>query len=607
MSIGYKNITKCQIGPAISDSEITILLENISDYVPFLNAPGDYVYAILADPSNTEIIKIDVAASSTSGLSAARGQGGTAARAWRRGTLLYQELTAESLDEIFQQAVFRTVSYNPNGFLSPAYIGEKVFQDDATACKKRWWKSWDATNPVWILIAGTICDGERTIYPTDPEWDFTVPDGWDNGWPVFVDYSTLKGAGYNYYGQLGQGDHGSGTDRATPILISNVYGRNWRAIGSGSRHCLGIDTNGTLWTWGYNNDGQLGLGGYADMDDPSEVGSVTTWGRATGSVKTSIAIRTDGTMWVWGDNASDYLGLGLGQANNILVPTQVGTETDWVQAETKGTLSWALKSDGTLWGWGYGSNGYIGLGHTAHRYTPEIIGTGENITSGHLTIGTRYKITSQTDQDFTADGAADNNVGTSFVATGTNVILDADDTVQIVESDWASLGKLGGSSLNSVFAIKTSGALYACGFNGNGELGIGNTTNKTVFTLVSSGWSKVAHGSGGDGTTLGIKTDGTLWSWGSNILSKLGLGYGGGYVTSPAQIGTATDWVDVAVGVGQSLAVKSDGTAYSWGYNQQYCLGIGSEVVELKNTPQAVAGSTTAAILAAGEYHSLWL
>ena len=170
MSVGFRNITKARLKEAISAGDTTIRLENPADYPAFLKSPGTYVYANLISHQYSEIVKIDVAASTVNGLSVARGQESTVARAWGRGTWLYQDVSAAALGDFQQKGTFRTVEYNPNGVLTPAYAGEKIYQDDLTDCKKRWWKSFNATDPYWTLIVGTICEGETLSYPDDFEW-----------------------------------------------------------------------------------------------------------------------------------------------------------------------------------------------------------------------------------------------------------------------------------------------------------------------------------------------------------------------------------------------------------------------------------------------------
>lgn len=147
MAIGFRNETKCQIKADITADATTILL-NPSDYPPYLKSPGDYVYGILRNSQNIEVVKIDVSASNEYGLNVARAQESTSARAWSRGSYLYQEMTAATLDALLQKAVFRTVATTPVGSLTPEYLGEKVYQSTGA-----WWKSTGLTNTDWKLIA----------------------------------------------------------------------------------------------------------------------------------------------------------------------------------------------------------------------------------------------------------------------------------------------------------------------------------------------------------------------------------------------------------------------------------------------------------------------
>lgn len=94
---------------------------------------------------------------------------------------------------------------------------------------------------------------------------------------------------------------------------------------------------------------------------------------------------------------------------------------------------------------------------------------------------------------------------------------------------------------------------------------------------------------GGDGVTashsLAILPDGSLWAWGDNSSGQLGIGYTGGFVTVPTRVGTDTDWVDIAAGYKFSLALKSDGTLWAWGYNISGQLGDGTGITSGKDKP----------------------
>jgi|SRR3989344_2849311 len=114
---------------------------------------------------------------------------------------------------------------------------------------------------------------------------------------------------------------------------------------------LAIRTNGTLWTWGKNNVGQLGLGdastGYPSYikkyrSSPVQVGTLGTWSSVWSGVSNSFATKTDGTVWAWGQNGNGILGIGDTYSRSS--PVQVGTLATWTQVTVAGAASGALKS-----------------------------------------------------------------------------------------------------------------------------------------------------------------------------------------------------------------------------------------------------------------------
>jgi len=90
---------------------------------------------------------------------------------------------------------------------------------------------------------------------------------------------------------------------------------------------LAIKTDGTLWVWGRNDAGQLGIGNTVDRSSPVQVGALSDWAQVCGIDRTSLAIKTDGTLWSWG-LASNGL-LGNGATVNRSSPVQIGSLTDW--------------------------------------------------------------------------------------------------------------------------------------------------------------------------------------------------------------------------------------------------------------------------------------
>jgi len=116
------------------------------------------------------------------------------------------------------------------------------------------------------------------------------------------------------------------------------------------------------------------------------------------------------------------------------------------------------------------------------------------------------------------------------------------------------------------------GLLYASGYNGYGQLGLGNTTDRHVFTQVGTeSWKMIAAGVY---HTIGLKLDGTIWGTGGNHYSCLGLG-DSTQRNSFVQIGSDSDWVYVFCGSWNSFAIKTDGSLYAWGWNERGQLGLG--------------------------------
>lgn len=269
---------------------------------------------------------------------------------------------------------------------------------------------------------------------------------------------TLWALGANYSGQLGDGS------LVSSITLFQVgAATNWVSVDADNGYTIALRANGTLWSWGANNLGQLGDGTIGGRSIPAQIGTDTDWQSfSTDHGFTSIAIKTNGTMWVWGSSGAGNLGLGPGILNGIL-PTRIGTATDWRSISVGYEHCLALKTNGTLWGWGINSLGELGDGTNTAKTIPVQIGTA---------------------------------------------------------NDWQIV-----SASKAIYslAIKTSGTLWACGGNTFGQLGLGNTVNTNVITQVgtATNWQSISAGSG---QSLAIKTDGSLWGWGDNSSGQIGDG-----------------------------------------------------------------------------------
>lgn len=320
-----------------------------------------------------------------------------------------------------------------------------------------------------------------------------------------------------------------------------------------------INTSGQLFTWGgfvftftpvfppitvyYYNSLNLGHGnGRIPRSSPIQVGTGTNWSKVSVGGQTTAAIKTDGTLWTWGWNAYGQLGIAV-DTNTRTSPVQVGTGTNWSQVSVGRLHVLALKTDGTLWSWGNNDSGELGHNDVNDKSSPVQVGAGTNWSK--ISAGYSHSLAVKTDGTLWAWG--DNIRG----QIGDNSVINRSSPVQIgTGTNWSSV-----SAENNSFAIKTDGTLWGWGSNNYGQLGDNTVIARSSPVQVGTGtdWSKVSTG----GTfTLAIKTNGTMWSWGQNNLGQLGHN-NLTYRSSPVQIGALTTWIDIDSSRYFCAAIKS--------------------------------------------------
>ncbi len=367
-------------------------------------------------------------------------------------------------------------------------------------------------------------------------------------------------------------DNGDGTATFDPAgagaggTVTYTFGSaTWTKISIGSYHSLGVKTDGTLWGWGYNEDGELGNGTYDDTTVPVQSGTSTDWANVSAGYYHSLGVKTDGTLWGWGYNDYGELGSAGGYNPN---PLQLFPGTDWEQVEAGYYMSFALKSDGTLWAWGYNGYGLLGNGTTTHSDTPVQVGTATDWASISTNPYGEYALAIKTDGTLWVWGS-DNDYGQ--FGTG-----DTDNSLVPIQSgtdtDWA---KVDAGVYHSV-GLKTDGTAWCWGYNGEGELGNGTYDDSDTPVQVGTGtdWADMTTGYY---CTNAVKTDGTLWGWGYNGYGQLGNGTTDD-TNVPVQSGTDMDWVKVtgSYEAYSSLGLKSNGNLYGWGYNEYGQVGNGT-------------------------------
>ena len=311
----------------------------------------------------------------------------------------------------------------------------------------------------------------------------------------------------------------------------------------------------------------------------------------------TTAVRDDGTVWVWGTGTNGQLGDGnSGIGVRAMTPVQVaGLEAVDKVADGNG-MAYALKADGTVWGWGINNLGQLGDGTTIDRPRP-VQATGLTNVKG-VDAGDFYAAAVKTDGTVWHWGASQALISDNFGTNPTPLQLNGIANVSAIAA--------GG---NHLLMLKTDKTVWGIGANGWGQLGDGSTTNRHSPVQVAGLSNVVSIAAGGD-FGLALKEDGTIWAWGFNRSGELGPGVpSGDFSPHPNAVqvtGLPAGMKSIAAGPEFSLAVASDGTVWSWGDNSDFQLGQGSQVI-VNAVPKQIPNFGNVAAVAAGSNHSVAL
>ncbi|HKO99188.1 MAG TPA: S8 family serine peptidase [Pyrinomonadaceae bacterium] len=307
----------------------------------------------------------------------------------------------------------------------------------------------------------------------------------------------------------------------------------------------------------------------------------------------NFALRQDGTVWGWGRNDATSMGNGVvgGQFTN---PVPVNSVSAATAISTGGTHTLALKSDGTVWSWGFNTRGETGGGPM--HVDPLIIDGLNNVTA--VSAGANHSMAMKND-------------GTVWIWGGNDrgqLGLGSEDSVHhavpVAVPGLTGVTDIAAGTWFSV-VVRNDGTVWTWGENQNGQLGVtGGSRNTPVQVSGISGVKSVAVSYN---HVLALKTDGTVFGWGMNEFGQTGSTSFGTLNATPAQVNNLTNVTRVAAGRGFSLALKTDGTVWAWGLNGSGQLGKGPTGSEPQPNPSVVSDLSSVSSIAAGDSHGLAL
>jgi alpha-tubulin suppressor-like RCC1 family protein len=358
--------------------------------------------------------------------------------------------------------------------------------------------------------------------------------------------------------------------------LEDLYVKDYEVIDEFAR-------TGSLWSWGNNANGQLGNNVSVDRSSPVQTVSVgTNWKQVTRGIFHAAAIKTDGTLWSWGQGTSGELGNNA--ITNRSSPVQtVSVGTNWQQVACGGSFTASIKTDGTLWLWGFNSVGELSITAPAARSSPiQVITGGTNWKQ--VSTGINHCGAIKTDGTLWLWGGNSPNG-----QLGDNTVIAKSSPVQTISygANWKQVGC--GNQFTA--AVKTDGTLWLWGFNSSGGLGDNTQVRKSSPVQTIAGGTNWKQVSCGNGHTACIKTDGTLWLWGNNDNGNLGDNTAINKSSPVQTVSGGTNWKQVAAGINYTAAIKTDGTLWTWGGNNSGMLGDNTTV--RKSSPvQTVSGGT---------------
>jgi alpha-tubulin suppressor-like RCC1 family protein len=349
---------------------------------------------------------------------------------------------------------------------------------------------------------------------------------------------------------------------------------NWITVAAGNSHSCGLQSDGTLSCWGANDRGQLGVTTPV-ISGPVVVPSPTPhqkWTTIAIGGSSTCATLSDATLWCWGDNRYGEVGLGDAPDGSrpsfVDSPTQVGTDNTWRVPAVGEQSACAAHIDGTAACWGFDGLGQVGDNDPQSKEAPLSLDSSGSVWTS-VSGGFAGTCAVRADGPF---GNPSSLWCTGYPAVNfptfpyANTVSSSPVFSEVgMPADWASV-RVGDSH---ACATTRSGRLFCWGTNFRGELGTGDKlgTNNPVAAYGGLSWLADADAlATGSEATCALATNHTLWCWGDNSGGQLGIP-GVDLEVFPTRVGADT-WNQICGTASNFCGVRSDGTLWCWGGDQ---------------------------------------
>jgi alpha-tubulin suppressor-like RCC1 family protein len=348
----------------------------------------------------------------------------------------------------------------------------------------------------------------------------------------------IYGFGSNYAGELG---NGTTTDSLTPTAVTGLPSPVVE-VSTGLQSAAAVLADGSLWEWGSNYYGQMGIGSVGGtFTTPVQVPGLSNVTHVSLNPEGGgFAVKSDGTLWSWGDNR--FGELGNGNTTSSYSPAEVPSLSAIISVVSGGFYTLALRTDGTLWAWGFNADGELGDGTTTNELLPEEIISGvTQIASGGEES---YAVRSDgTLWDWGSDG---------FGELGQGVPAGGFTDIPVRVPGLGGVTQVATDGLAAMAVVGAAKTIWSWGYNEKcGELGDGTMTDQLSPEQIGlSGVTRITMGTHFLllGYSAAVRSDGTLWTWGCNDHGQLGSGAATAPVLTPTQVTALTGVSQFAFG-----------------------------------------------------------